>query len=136
LPPLKYFKRSMMDWKINFRDDAILEIKCAGKFSNDSYLRVFEHIVLDPRWRPGKSIIADFRDVVFDGIYFDDVLLSVSMHSQFNDYLGEGKFAAVHSSDNGLRLGKLYAGISSFNINSNISAFKDYEEAIEWIHET
>ena len=112
-----------MDWNLIFRDDAILEINYAGKFSNDSFLRVFEQIILDPRWKPGIPILADFREVDFNDVQFGDVLVSVNMHSQFDDYIGENKFAATYSNDNGLRLGQLYKGISSFIVKSKISTF-------------
>lgn len=122
-----------MDWNINFRENGILEINYTGKFSNDAFLKVFELVILDSRWKPGTSIIADFRDVFFDDINLDDVFISVSMHSQFNEFIGEGKIAAIHSNDNGLRLGQLYEKISSFMVKSKISSFKDYEAAIDWI---
>lgn len=122
-----------MDWNINFRDDGILEITYSGDFSQADYLKVFEKFILEPGWKPGMCIIADFRKVNFVDMSIDDVITSVDMHSQFNDLLGNCKIAAIHSNIEGLKLGNLYKQISDLKTNSNIVTFSDYDDAVEWI---
>ena len=122
-----------MDWNHDFRDDGILELKCNGKFSNSAFLKIFLQVTSDPMWRPGMNVLADFRDVNFDEVQFDDIIESIDVHVQFNEFIGESKIAAIHLSDNGLRLGKIYEVISRLSVKSKINTFKNYEDAVEWV---
>ena len=123
-----------MDWEIVFRDNGILEINCNGKFSNDDYLKMMEQVLRDSNWKPGMGIVADFREVAFEDMYFNDVFISVGMHTLYNELIGEGRIAAIHSSEEGFRLGKLYEAMSNLTLRSRISAFKNYDDAVDWIH--
>ncbi len=125
-----------MDCKKTFRDDGVVELVCSGDFSNTYFILLIEEVILDPRWKPGTHILGDFRNVDFDSVQFDDVIMSIGMHNQYNDLIGNGKIAAIHSSDSGLRLGKIYEEMAGMSVKSKINTFFNYDDAIEWIQES
>ena len=124
-----------MDCEKTFRDDGVLELICRGEFSNASFFTLFEQVISDYRWEPGTHVLVDFRNVDFDSMQFDDVIASVRLHTHFNDKIGNSKIAAIHSSENGLRLGKIYAEMSTLSVNSRIKTFLSYDDAVAWIHQ-
>ena len=123
-----------MDWSQDFREDDILEIKCNGKFSNTAFLQLFAQVTSNPLWKPGMHILADFRDVDFNEVQFADVMASVDLHAQFNKLIGSSKIAVIHSSENGLRLGKIYEEAAKLFFKSIINTFNNYDAAVEWVH--
>ncbi|MGD9160707.1 MAG: hypothetical protein PVG39_19980 [Desulfobacteraceae bacterium] len=122
-----------MEWKFNLRENKVLEVNAFGMFSNAGYLKMFEQVVTDPKWNTGMHMVVDFRDVAFNNLHFDDVVLSVNMHTQFDNLLGKGKIAAIHSNNKGFRLGSIYKELSNPDIKSKLEIFRDYEEGIVWV---
>lgn len=123
-----------MEWNLNFQSDAVVEIIYKGRFSNEDFSNMIGKVVADPRWKPGMSVVADFRDVVFEDIFMNDVFTSVNIHYKFDEFIGDGKIAAIHSNENSIRLAKLYAEISGMMVKSKIVTFNDYDKAVDWIN--
>ena len=127
-----------MDCKKTFRDDGVVELICSGDFSSTYFLLLIKQVVLDSGWKPGTQVLVDFRDVNFNQVQFNDVIMSISicMHTQFNELIGNSKIAAIHSSENGLRLGKIYEEMAGMSVKSRINTFFNYDDANEWILES
>ena len=122
-----------MDWKLNFRDDEILEMKTSGTFSFDDLTKMIEHIVANPKWKPGMNIIADFREVDVRGINVKEIYEAKNLHVLYNDMAGEGKIATILSSNLAYGFSRVYQAISSTHVKSQIMSFRDYNDGIDWI---
>jgi hypothetical protein len=122
-----------MEWKLNFRDDGILEIKSNGTFSIDDFKKLIEEVISDTRWKPGMDTISDLSEVDVKDIKHDDIHSTENIHKQYNDELGNGKIAAILNTDIGFGLGRTYEAISSRNIKSSIMIFRNYEDGMGWI---
>jgi hypothetical protein len=122
-----------MEWKLNFRDDGILEIKSSGLFCNDDLKKMIEQIISNPKWEKGMNALADFREVDIKKIKFKDIQKTKDIHSQFSDIVGSGKIAAILSSDLGYGLSRSYEAISNRHVKSKMMTFRKYENGMEWI---
>ena len=122
-----------MDWTLNFRDDGILDLKCSGSYSNNDLLLMIEQTILDPRWETGMNILLDFRDIIFKDIHYNDIIITRDIHVQFNEFIGTGKIATIHSNDFGYEIGRLYEELAEGSASSKISIFKDYDLGIRWL---
>lgn len=123
-----------MDWEYDLIDSDILMIKSSGEFSSYDLLNMIKQISGDKRWKPDKNIILDFRELNLANINLEDIYLSVFIHSQFNDVIGEGKIAAIHKDYPGFGLSELYEGVSSRFVKSKYATFRDIGNALEWIN--
>lgn len=122
-----------MEWKLNFRNDGILEIKSNGTSSIGDFKKLVEEVISDTRWNPGMNTISDLRDVDVKVVKQDDIYSVENIHKQYNNELGNGKIAAILDTDIGFGLGRTYEAISSRNIKSSIMIFRNYEDGMEWI---
>ena len=124
-----------MEWKLNFRDDGIMEIIARGDFSVDDFKKMTEQIIADPRWKPGINTISDFRDLNINNIDFKDIYKIEKIHLKFDDEIGSGKIALIFEKDLGFGMGRSYEAISNRVIKSKIRTFRNYEDGINWIRE-
>lgn len=122
-----------MEWKLNFLDDDILEIKAHGAFSNDSLIRMCERIVMDARWKPGMYALADFREVNAKGMKLGDLFISRDIHLQFDNMAGKGKVAVILDSNPGMILSQAYIKLANIYVKSELKSFTDYEEGMKWL---
>lgn len=122
-----------MDWKLIFREDEILEMKPSGVFSFADLTKMIEKVVVDPKWKPGMNVIADFRDVDVKGVNVKEIYEAKNLHVLYNDIAGEGKIATILSSNLAYGFTRVYQAISSTHVKSKIMPFMDYENGIDWI---
>jgi hypothetical protein len=122
-----------MDWSLNFLNDEILEIKTSGIFSIDDLTEMIEQVVVDPKWKPGMNIIADFREIDVKGVNVTEIYKVKNLHVQYNDIAGEGKIAIILNSNLAYGFSRIYQAISSTQVKSKIMTFRDYDSGVEWI---
>lgn len=122
-----------MEWKLNFRDDEILEIRSSGIFSNDDLKKMIEQIVSNPKWKKGMNSIVDFRDVEIKGLKLNDIYKTKDIHAHFSDMVGSGKIAAILNTDLGYGLSRSYEVIANRHVKSRMMTFRDYDNGMEWI---
>jgi hypothetical protein len=123
-----------MDWKLNFRDDEILEMKTSGIFSFVDLTKMIEQVIENPKWKPGMNIIADFREIDVKGMNVREVYEAKNLHVQYNDLAGEGKIATILSSNLAYGFSRVYQSITSEYVKSKIMTFRDYDNGLDWIN--
>lgn len=122
-----------MDWKLNFRDDEILEMKTSGVFSFDDLTKMVEQVIVNPKWKPGMNIIADFRELDVKGINVKEIYEAKNLHIQYDDIAGHGKIATILGSNLAYGFSRMYQSITSTHVKSRIMTFRDYDNGMEWI---
>ena len=122
-----------MDWNLNFWNDEILEMKTYGIFAFDDLARMIEQIIIDPKWKPGMNIIADFREVDVRGVSVKEIYEAKDLHTQYNDLAGEGKIATILGSNLAYGFSRMYQAIAGTDVKSRIMTFRDYENGVDWI---
>lgn len=122
-----------MDWKLNFQDDEILEMKTSGDFSIDDLLEMVEQAAVNPKWKPGMNIIADFRELDVKGVNVAEIYKAKNLHVQNNDIAGEGKIAIILSSNLAYGFSRIYQAISSTQVKSQIMSFRNYDNGVDWV---
>lgn len=122
-----------MDWQLNFRDDEILEMKTSGIFSFDDLTKMIEQIIVDPKWKPGMNVLADFREVDVKGVNVNELYKAKNLHIHYNELAGEGKIATILSSNLAYGFSRVYQAISSSYVKSRVMTFRDYDSGIDWI---
>ena len=121
-----------MEWKLNFRDDGILEIISRGRYSIEDLKIKIEQLISDPRWKPGMNTIADFREMDVN-ITLKDIYSTRKVHALYDNKLGEGKVAMILKTDLAFGIGRSYESISEGLVKARIKIFRNYEEGLEWI---
>ena len=122
-----------MDWNLNFRDDEILEMKTYGIFAFDDLERMVKQVIVDPKWKPGMNVIADFREVDVRSMNIKEIYEAKNLHVQYNDIAGEGKIATILGSNLAYGFSRIYQSITCSDVKSRIMTFRDYENGIDWI---
>ena len=122
-----------MEWRLIFRREGILEIRAVGTFNNGELSSIAKHIIMDPRWKDGMSIVADFRDIVSTDVKVSDLILSRKIHKKFENKAGISKIAVVIPHKSSFLVSLAYEAIADAHIRSKIKSFEDYKEGFDWV---
>ena len=125
-----------MEWKFNFRNDGILEIKANGVFSFIDFKSMVRQMISDKKWKPGLKRLFNCRDLDVKTLDINTMFNIGKIQQEFKEEIGGGKLAILVKNTIDYGTGISYKDIVDNKIGSKVIIFLEFDKALEWLKES
>ena len=122
-----------MNWKFDFMDNGILEIKVKGTFAIDEFRKLIQEMISDSRWKPGLNKLFNSKDLDVKILHTNTLYNIGKVQQEFEEEIGGGKLALFVQDAMDYGTGVSYKNIVDKEIESRVKIFLNYDKAIEWL---
>lgn len=124
-----------MEWRFNFINDGIIEVKTKGVFSLEDFQKMIVQMSSDSRWMPGINRLYDNRELNIKATDINTMYNIGMIQKEFENKIGKGRLALLVKDIADYGSGQLYQNVVNGRIESEVNIFTSYEKAMEWVSE-
>lgn len=90
-------------------------------------------VINNPDWKPGDSLILDFRQVDGAHLTFNEINSIAAKFKIFKNFIGKGRMAIVATNSLGYGLSRMFQLLTMTEVYMTIEIFECIDEAEHWI---
>ena len=125
-----------MKHTLSINEDGLLfTVKTEGDGDVMGIIAFLDDIIAHPRWKPGRSILLDHRDLKIDQITTSGIKKVSDYFKSIGNELGTGKIALVMKREIDFGIARAWEILTDSDVDIRIHVFRRIEEAVDWLRQ-
>ena len=122
-----------MKHSLNINEDgSLFTIRTEGEGDVRGIIAFLKDIISHPKWKPGKFILLDHRELRIDKITMSGIDEVSIFFISIANKLGNGKVALVMGRDIDFGIARAWELVTDLDVDIRINVFRHIDEAIDW----